>query len=179
MPFQTDMIILFVAILFIAGVLTAKFSTRLGVPALVLFILVGMVIGSDGFNIVNVDFEQAKYAQFVGMFALVVILFEGGLQTKWATVKSVALPSLSLATLGVLLTSTIVAVAAKYVLGVGLAASAFIWCNCWINGRSSSICCLKRAKYKNTFRCDVRSRIWNERSNGCFFDTIIHPAHYN
>ncbi|SDB82096.1 potassium/proton antiporter [Shouchella lonarensis] len=119
MAFQTDTIILLIAILFIAGVLTAKFSTRLGVPALVLFILVGMVIGSDGFNIVNVDFEQAKYAQFVGMFALVVILFEGGLQTKWATVKSVALPSLSLATVGVLFTSTIVAVAAKYVLGVG------------------------------------------------------------
>ncbi|MED4174882.1 potassium/proton antiporter, partial [Halalkalibacterium halodurans] len=118
MDFHTDTIILLAGLLFIVGVITAKFSTRLGVPALVLFILVGMLVGSDGLGLIHFDFSQAHFAQLIGIFALVIILFEGGLQTKWKTVQSVAVPSLSLATFGVLITSTLVAVAAKYVLGV-------------------------------------------------------------
>ncbi|WP_335963643.1 potassium/proton antiporter [Halalkalibacter kiskunsagensis] len=113
---NTDYFILLVALLLIAGVLTAKFSTRLGVPALVLFMLVGMLAGSDGIGFIY--FDNAKYAQLIGILALVVILFEGGLQTKWSTVKRVAIPSLSLATLGVVITTSIVATAAKFILVV-------------------------------------------------------------
>ncbi|WP_332692542.1 potassium/proton antiporter [Halalkalibacter lacteus] len=114
--FNTDYFILLAALLLIAGVLTAKFSTRLGVPALVLFMLVGMLAGSDGIGFIY--FDNTKYAQLIGILALVVILFEGGLQTKWTTVKRVAIPSLSLATLGVLITTSIVATAAKFILDV-------------------------------------------------------------
>ncbi|WP_096202938.1 potassium/proton antiporter [Bacillus sp. FJAT-45350] len=114
--FTTDYFILLSALLLIIGVLTAKFSTRLGVPALILFILVGMITGSDGLGLIH--FDNAKMAQLIGIVALVIILFEGGLQTKWSTVKSVATPSLSLATLGVILTTVVVAVAAKLILGV-------------------------------------------------------------
>ncbi|MDQ0242701.1 cell volume regulation protein A [Bacillus fengqiuensis] len=112
----TDAFVLLTAILFIMGVLTTKFSARLGVPALVLFMMVGMIMGSDVLGIIYFDSEST--AQMIGVFALVIILFEGGLQTKWNTLRPVILPSLSLATIGVVLTSGIVAVAAKLILDV-------------------------------------------------------------
>lgn len=114
--FSTDYFILLLAFLLILGVLTTKFSSRIGVPALVLFIAVGMLVGSDGLGFIY--FDNATLAQLIGMIALVIILFEGGLQTKWTTVKPVITPSLSLATLGVFLTTAIVALAAKLILDV-------------------------------------------------------------
>ncbi|ELK44613.1 potassium/proton antiporter, partial [Halobacillus sp. BAB-2008] len=105
-------ILLLTALLFFSGVLVAKFSSRWGIPALILFIMVGMLFGSDGLGIIY--FDDAKTAQTIGVFALVIILFEGGLHTKWATVRSVALPSLSLATIGVLLTSLMVGIAVYF-----------------------------------------------------------------
>ncbi|WP_245579625.1 potassium/proton antiporter [Alteribacter aurantiacus] len=113
---NTDYVVLLIALLLIIGVLTTKFSTRLGVPALVLFILLGMIFGSDGLGLIY--FDNASYAQIIGMIALVIILFEGGLSTKWTTIKPVAVPSLLLATVGVLITTGVVAVAAKLVLDV-------------------------------------------------------------
>lgn len=104
--FGTDSFLLLVALLLFSGVLVAKFSSRLGVPSLILFIMVGMLVGSDGMGIVY--FDDARTAQIIGVFALVIILFEGGLHTKWSTVRSVAVPALSLATLGVLITSFII-----------------------------------------------------------------------
>ncbi|MFG6117157.1 potassium/proton antiporter [Halobacillus sp. MO56] len=104
--FGTDAFLLLTALLLFSGVLVAKFSSRWGIPSLILFIMVGMLFGSDGLGIIY--FDDASTAQIIGVFALVIILFEGGLHTKWATVRSVAVPSLSLATLGVLLTSLII-----------------------------------------------------------------------
>ncbi|MDQ0230244.1 potassium/proton antiporter [Metabacillus malikii] len=114
---HTDTFILLTSVLLIVGVLTTKFSARLGVPALVLFMLVGMVMGSDVLGIIY--FDNASTAQMIGVFALVIILFEGGLQTKWSTLRPVIVPSLSLATLGVLLTTGIVAAAAYFILNLG------------------------------------------------------------
>jgi potassium/hydrogen antiporter len=112
---HTDTFILLAAILFITGVLTTKFSSRLGVPSLVLFMAVGMLMGSDVLGIIY--FDNASTAQMIGVLALIIILFEGGLQTKWKTLRPVVLPSLSLATIGVILTSGMVAAAAKLILG--------------------------------------------------------------
>jgi potassium/hydrogen antiporter len=114
---HTDTFVLLTAILFITGILTTKFSSRIGVPALVLFMVVGMVMGSDILGIIY--FDNASTAQLIGVFALIIILFEGGLQTKWSTLRPVILPSLSLATIGVILTSGIVALAAKMILDLG------------------------------------------------------------
>ncbi|WP_096440049.1 potassium/proton antiporter [Alteribacter populi] len=113
---NTDYVVLLVALFLIIGVLTTKFSTRLGVPALVLFIMLGMVAGSDGLGIIY--FDNASHAQIIGIIALVIILFEGGLSTKWTTIKPVAAPSLLLATVGVLITTVVVAVVAKLILDV-------------------------------------------------------------
>ncbi|CAM3954260.1 potassium/proton antiporter [Alkalicoccus chagannorensis] len=108
---QVDTILLLGALVLISGVLAAKFSNRIGLPSLVLFIAVGMLIGSDGLGIVY--FDNPEMAQMVGIAALVIILFEGGLQTKFSTVRSVAGPALSLATLGVIITSVLVGVTAQ------------------------------------------------------------------
>lgn len=116
--FETNALVFLGAFILITGVLAAKFSSRLGVPSLVLFILVGMIIGSDGLGLVL--FNNPQMAQTIGIFALIIILFEGGLQTKWSTVRSVALPSISLATLGVFLTSAIVGGAAYFIFEVSM-----------------------------------------------------------
>lgn len=112
--FTTDNAILLVSLLLLAGVLTAKFSSRFGLPSLVFFIGVGMVLSH------YIYYDDAQLTQLVGILALIIILFEGGLQTKWTQVRSVLAPSLSLATLGVLLTSLLVGVAAMLILKVSL-----------------------------------------------------------
>ncbi|NMH68423.1 potassium/proton antiporter [Bacillus sp. RO3] len=112
MEITIDNLTLLLGLLLLIGVITAKFSTRLGVPSLVLFIIVGMVLNTYFF------FDNAPMTQFIGTLALIIILFEGGLQTKWSNVKSVYKPSLSLATIGVVVTTLSIGVAAKFILDV-------------------------------------------------------------
>ncbi len=114
--FTADYFILLVALFLIVGVLATKFSTHLGVPALILFILIGMITGSDGLGLIY--FDNANQAQIIGTLALVIIIFEGGLNTKLSRIKPVASQSITLATVGVLITSVVVAIFAKLILGV-------------------------------------------------------------
>lgn len=112
MTFTTDSTIFVIAILLIVGVLTTKFSARFGLPSLVFYIIVGMVLSR------YIYFDNANLTQLFGILALIVILFEGGMQTKWKNVKPVIKPSLSLATFGVLLTTVVIGACAKYILDV-------------------------------------------------------------
>lgn len=75
-----------------------------------------MLVGSDGLNLIY--FDDPHLTQLVGVIALIIILFEGGLQTKWTNVKPILYPSLSLATIGVFLTTAVVAAAVKFLLDV-------------------------------------------------------------
>lgn len=109
-------IILICGAFLLIGVLMTKVSARAGVPSLVLFMLIGMILGSDISGLIY--FSSAEIAQLVGVFALIIILFEGGLQTQWKNIRPVLGGSLVLATLGVLITTAVVAVAAYYVLGI-------------------------------------------------------------
>ena len=112
MGFTVEEIILFLSIILVAGVLTAKFSSRLGLPSLVLFIAVGMVLNRYFY------FDNAKITQLFGTIALIVILFDGGMNTKWKSMKKVIGTAGSLATLGVIITTVITAFFAKYILGL-------------------------------------------------------------
>ncbi|MCR8644319.1 potassium/proton antiporter [Paenibacillus sp. N1-5-1-14] len=112
MEFTVDSTILLFSTLLIVGVITTKFSSRLGVPSLVFFILVGMVLSKFLY------YDNAYLTQLFGILALIVILFEGGLQTKWTDMKRVLVPSTTLATVGVLLTTVIIGALAKYILGL-------------------------------------------------------------
>lgn len=115
--FTVEVVVLLIGFFLLSGVLMTKLTSKAGVPALVLFMILGMVLGSDISGLIY--FSDAGLAQTIGMFALVVILFEGGLQTEWRNVRPVIKGAAVLATLGVVLTTAVLAVAIHYVLGLG------------------------------------------------------------
>lgn len=95
-------ILLIGSVLLFVSIAVSKTSARFGVPTLLLFLFVGMFFGSDGLGI---QFDDMREAQFVGMVALCIILFSGGMDTKFAEIKPVMGPGLMLSTVGVLLTA--------------------------------------------------------------------------
>ena len=99
---QIELILLILSTLFFASILAGKAGSRFGVPALLLFLAVGMLFGSDGLGI---HFDNIATAQIVGTVALSAILFSGGLDTKIGDIRPVLLPGVTLATLGVMLTA--------------------------------------------------------------------------
>lgn len=99
---QIELVLLVVSALFFASILVSKAGSKLGVPALLLFLLVGMLFGSDGLGI---QFDNIFAAQGISTMALCIILFSGGMDTKLEDVKPVAGPGIVLATLGVLVTA--------------------------------------------------------------------------
>jgi cell volume regulation protein A len=104
------------AALLVAGVLCAGFADRLRAPGLVLFLALGMVLGTDGLGLI--DFADAGLAQSIGVAALVVILYEGGLSTSPGELRRVAGSGLALATVGVVVTALVVAGGTLLVLDV-------------------------------------------------------------
>ncbi len=90
------------SILLFISVFASKAGSRFGVPSLLLFLFVGMLFGSDGLGI---PFDNAQAAQAIGTLALSVILFTGGMETKYSEIRPVAAPGVVLATLGVLMTA--------------------------------------------------------------------------
>lgn len=95
-------ILLIGSILIFCSILISKTGYRFGIPTLLLFLLVGMFFGSDGLGI---QFHSASDAQFVGMMALSIILFTGGMDTKLHEVRPVMVQGILLSTVGVLLTT--------------------------------------------------------------------------
>ena len=102
------------SVLLLLSILAWKVSSRLGIPALVLFLAIGMLAGSDGPG--GIYFDDALLAQSVGVVALAFILFAGGLETEWNVVRPTLGAALSLSTIGVLLTALVVAVFALWIL---------------------------------------------------------------
>ena len=90
------------SILIFSSILISKTGYRFGIPTLLLFLLVGMLFGSDGLGL---EFDSAKDAQFIGMIALSIILFTGGMDTKIKDIKPVMAQGMLLSTVGVLLTT--------------------------------------------------------------------------
>jgi len=93
-----EFLLLGVAVMLLLSVVSSKASTQLGVPTLVLFLLIGMLAGSDGPG--GIEFNNPWMAQYLGTVALIFILFAGGLDTKWKEVKPVLWQGAVLATLG-------------------------------------------------------------------------------
>ena len=112
----TENTLLIGSILLFISIVVGKTGYRFGVPTLLLFLVVGMLFGSDGLGL---QFHDAKDAQFIGMVALSIILFSGGMDTKFREIKPILGPGIVLSTVGVLLTA----------LFTGL----FIW---WLSGMS-------------------------------------------
>ena len=107
-------IILIGALLLLVSILAGKTSYRFGVPTLVLFLAVGMLAGSEG--LLGINFDSPVVAQFIGIVALNVILFSGGLDTRWDAVKPIMYKGGILATLGVFITAGAVGLFTYYLL---------------------------------------------------------------
>ncbi len=103
--------LLLVGAVLAASVLVALGSARTGVPVLVAFLALGMLLGSDGPG--GIEFNDVELARHVGIVGLVLILFEGGLQTSWRRLRSVAVPAALLSTVGVVVTAILTGVASQ------------------------------------------------------------------
>jgi potassium/hydrogen antiporter len=96
-------ILLIGSVLLFVSIIAGKTSYRYGVPTLLLFLTIGMLAGSDGIG--GIHFDDPKIAQFIGIVSLNFILFSGGLDTDWTSVKPILREGFVLSTLGVLLTA--------------------------------------------------------------------------
>ncbi len=114
--FFVDQLILYGSLLVLLGILSRKFSARFGLPALVLFMLIGMLAGSEGLG--GIVFDNYEIAHGIGTIALVVILFDGGLRTPVRSLRLAWKPALTLATAGVLFTAGLTGLAAAWILGL-------------------------------------------------------------
>ncbi len=103
------------AVLILISIIANKVSGRLGLPALLIFIFVGMLAGSEGPG--GLEFSDPVVAQSIGVVGLALILFSGGIDTRWSEVRPVLTKGLALSTVGVALTALIVSVAAIVLLG--------------------------------------------------------------
>lgn len=102
MIFNAENVLLIGSILLFVSIIVSKTGYRFGIPTLLVFLLVGMLFGSDGLGL---QFHNASEAQFIGMMALSIILFSGGMDTKYVDIKPVLTQGILLSTLGVLLTT--------------------------------------------------------------------------
>ncbi len=114
--YSLEAIIIIASLILVISVTLSKVSERFGVPALLLFLALGMLAGSDGPG--GIYFDNAKLSQALGTVALAYILFAGGLETDVKSVRKVLKPGISLATLGVLITALVTGVGAKLLLGI-------------------------------------------------------------
>jgi len=112
-------ILLIGSMLLLISVVAGKTTNKLGVPTLIFFLIVGILAGSEGLG--GIHFDSAGTAQFIGITALNFILFSGGLDTNWQSIKPVLWRGIALSTLGVFLTALSVGVFVHYAFGFTLA----------------------------------------------------------
>ena len=109
--------LLLMSALLIFSILTSLVSTKANIPLILVFLCIGLMVG-DGGGLGLVGFHSAKMAFFIGNVALALILFDSGYQTSFKSYRMTAVPSLLLATVGVLLTTLLLAPAAYYILNI-------------------------------------------------------------
>jgi cell volume regulation protein A len=102
--------LLLVGAVLAASIVVALGASRTGVPTLVAFLALGMLLGSDGPG--GIEFDDAELARSVGVVCLAAILFEGGLSTSWRRLRQVAVPAALLSTVGVAVTAVLTGLAA-------------------------------------------------------------------
>ena len=119
-----EQLILIGSLLLFISIIISKTSHRVGIPSLVSFLLIGMLAGSEGIG--GIYFDDPNITQFIGIIALVFILFSGGLSTKWVEVKPVLWKGVVLSTAGVLITTIAVGLFINWITGFSLMVSFLI-----------------------------------------------------
>jgi cell volume regulation protein A len=115
MTFSAENILLIGSLLLFISTVASKTTFKLGIPSLILFLIVGMLAGSDGLG--GIYFDDPKSSQFLGVVSLTFILFSGGLDTKLESIRPIMKDGIALATIGVLITAVLVGIFSAYVLG--------------------------------------------------------------
>ncbi|TFI29473.1 potassium/proton antiporter [Streptomyces sp. 4R-3d] len=113
---QLNELLLICSLVLLIAVAAVRISSRSGLPSLLLYLGIGVVIGQDG--IFNVKFDNAELTQVIGYAALVVILAEGGLGAKWKEAKPALPAAVALSTVGVAVSVGVTAAAAHYLVGL-------------------------------------------------------------
>src|SRR5947208_15207653 len=113
---QVSIVILLGAALVMAGILASLLGLRFGAPPFLVVLIIGMLAGDSGPG--QIGFDDVRSTYLVGSVALALILFDGGLRTRFQSIRAVLAPSMALATIGVLLTAMITAPVAKYALAL-------------------------------------------------------------
>ena len=114
MNYPIEYILFGASLLLLLSILASKVASIIRVPALIIFILVGMVAGSEGPG--GIEFDDAWVAQLLGVIALAFIIFSGGLHSSWKSVSPVLWTGVSLSTIGVFLTAILVGLFVHYLL---------------------------------------------------------------
>ena len=112
---QLYVVLLAAGVVLLASIVATRVATIVGLPSLLLFLAVGVVIGEDGMGLL---FDDAQLAQTLGTAALGVILVEGGLTTRFGDIKAVLRPAGALATVGVAVSTALTAAGAHFLLGL-------------------------------------------------------------
>lgn len=113
-----EAILVTTAVLLLLAIVASKAAARLGVPALLLFLCLGMLAGSEGIG--GIEFDYPRLAQSVGIVALIFILFSAALDTTWNQIRPVLGSGISLATLGVVISSVLLGWFAVWFAGFNL-----------------------------------------------------------
>lgn len=105
MSLTIENILLIGSLLLFISVVAGKTSYKFGVPTLLLFLMIGMLAGSEGLG--GIYFDDPQIAQFIGIISLNFILFNGGLDTQWTSIKPILWQGITLSTIGVILTAVL------------------------------------------------------------------------
>jgi potassium/hydrogen antiporter len=111
----TNQVILFIGLMFLVSILASIVSARLGAPLLLVFLVIGMLLGEEGLGI---RFDDVQTAHLIGSLALAVILFDGGLRTSTSSFRVGLKPAISLASIGVLITALVTGLFASWLLDI-------------------------------------------------------------
>lgn len=118
MHITAENILLVGSVLLLTSIIAGKTTNRFGVPVLILFLVIGMLAGSEGIG--GIHFDDPALTQLIGIIALNFILFSGGLDTHWQSIRPVLWQGVALSTVCVFLTTAAVGVFMHYVWGFSL-----------------------------------------------------------
>src|SRR5262245_3444256 len=112
---QLDSVLLLGSVVTLLAILAVRVSSRAGLPSLLIYLLMGVLLGE---SVVGIDFDNAEVAHALGFAALVLILAEGGLTTRWVEIRPQMRMGFSLATIGIAVSVTLMALGSHFLLGL-------------------------------------------------------------